>query len=410
MSEKRLRVLFVDDDENILSGLRRLLRGMAKTWEMVFCDGGDKALALLAEQSFDVVVSDMRMPSMDGAQLLATIQQRHPGTIRVILSGYADQTSVLRTVGPAHVYLAKPCTPETLIKAIARPVALRKLLSAPGLRQALSGLSTLPSAPDIFLALEKEIRSPQSSTASVAAVIAQDVAMTAAILKLTNSAYFTLSARVTSPFQAVRLLGIETVESLVLQVGIFRGFTGNARTAPMIAALNEYSLKIAGLAEAIAEAEGESAQMMKTAYCAGMLSCIGCLVLLEHHFTEYGATMARVGSSISVHAAETAVLGAGHTHVGAYLLGLWGFESGLVEAVAHSCAPSNSPSRDFTPLTAVHAARALGPRFPLLPKGCRPPDMLDFGYLSECCLDRSVDRWRTLADARGAAVGGGHHG
>lgn len=404
MSEKRLTVLFVDDEENILGGLRRLLRGMANAWEMVFCDGGTKALALLAERPFDVVVSDMRMPGMDGAQLLGAVQKLYPGTIRVILSGYADQTSVLRTVGPAHVYLAKPCTPEKLVEAIARPLALRELLAAPTLRKVLSGLSTLPSAPGIFLALEKEIRSPQSSVASVAAVIAQDVAMTAEILKLTNSAYFSVSAKVTSPFQAVRLLGVETVESLVLQVGIFRQFAGHGATAPMIVALNDYSLRIASLAEAIAEAEGESAQAVKAAYCAGMLSCVGCLVLLERDASAYGAAMARVGSATPVHAAETAVLGAGHTHAGAYLLGLWGFESKLVEAVAHSCAPSASPSREFTPLTAVHAARALGPRFPLLLPGRTPPDILDDRYLRECGLDRSIDKWRALADARHVAV------
>ncbi len=398
MSGQRLRVLFVDDDTFILDGLRRLLRAMAKDWEMVFCDGGDSALALLAEQPFDVVISDMRMPGMDGAQLLSSVQKRYPEAIRVILSGYADQTSVLRTVGPAHVYLAKPCTPEALVQAIARPLALRDLLTAPRLRRALSGLSTLPSAPDVFLSLEKEIRSPQSSATSVATLIAQDVAMTAEILKLTNSAYFTLSAKVTTPFQAVRLLGVETVESLVLQIGIFRQFTGDARTAPMIKALNDYSLRVASLAEAIAKAEGRSVLTVKASYCAGMLSSVGCLMLLEHHFTKYGAAMARVGPSTPVHAAETAVLGAGHTHAGAYLLGLWGFESGLVDAVAHSCTPSASPSREFTPLVAVHAARALGPRFPLLPQGCQPPELLDRSYLRECGLDQCVDKWRALAN------------
>lgn len=110
MQEKRLRILFVDDDGNILSGLRRSLHGMAASWDMTFCDGGEKALAALEQHFFDVVVSDMRMPGMDGADLLTRVQKQYPDTIRVILSGYADQNSVMRTVGPAHVYLAKPCT------------------------------------------------------------------------------------------------------------------------------------------------------------------------------------------------------------------------------------------------------------------------------------------------------------
>ncbi|KAF0114952.1 MAG: response regulator [Rhodospirillaceae bacterium] len=186
---------------------------------------------------------------------MTLVQKRYPDTIRVILSGYADQTSVMRTVGPAHVYLAKPCTPQQLMEVIARPLAVRNLLSAPHLRRAVSGLSTLPNAPETFLALEKEIRSPRSSAASIAAVISRDVAMTAEILKLTNSAYFALSTRVATPLQAVQLLGIETVQSLVLQVGIFRQFHGNTRTAPLIESLNKYSLAIADLAQTITNAE-----------------------------------------------------------------------------------------------------------------------------------------------------------
>src|SRR5512145_1423172 len=121
--DARIKVLFVDDDLNILSGLKRLMRGCSD-FDARFCLGGEEALALMASEHMDAVVSDMRMPHMDGAEFLGRVRARTPGTIRVILSGYADAESVLRTVGPAHLYLAKPCDPATLMQAIARPVAL----------------------------------------------------------------------------------------------------------------------------------------------------------------------------------------------------------------------------------------------------------------------------------------------
>ncbi|KAF0114951.1 MAG: Response regulator containing a CheY-like receiver domain and an HTH DNA-binding domain [Rhodospirillaceae bacterium] len=141
--------------------------------------------------------------------------------------------------------------------------------------------------------------------------------------------------------------------------------------------------------------------MTKMAYCAGMLSCVGCLALLEQHGAGYGAVLKRVNETTPLSVAETAVLGASHGHVGAYLLSLWGFESHLVEAVAYACTPSHSPSRAFAPLTAVHIARAMGPRFPLLPPQCHPPDLMDDNYLRECGIAHKVDEWRALAENDG---------
>ena len=84
------RILFVDDEINILQGLRRLLRPFAQNWAMDFASTGDEGLAKLAATPFDVVVSDMRMPGMDGAQFLEQVRHRHPETMRIILSGYSE--------------------------------------------------------------------------------------------------------------------------------------------------------------------------------------------------------------------------------------------------------------------------------------------------------------------------------
>ena len=96
------RILFVDDEALILGGLQRMLRGMRAEWEMVFAESGAKALELMEQSPFDVVVSDMRMPGMNGAALLAEVMKRFPKTIRLILSGHADQELILKCVGSTH--------------------------------------------------------------------------------------------------------------------------------------------------------------------------------------------------------------------------------------------------------------------------------------------------------------------
>ena len=83
------RILFVDDENNILDGIRRLLHADRKRWDMEFAIGGEAALRACEAGRFYVVVSDMRMPGMDGATLLGHIRDLYPSTARLILTGYA---------------------------------------------------------------------------------------------------------------------------------------------------------------------------------------------------------------------------------------------------------------------------------------------------------------------------------
>lgn len=392
-----IRILFVDDDPNVLSGLKRLMRTRRDQWETFFCEAGEEALALMTTQPIDVVVSDMRMPFMDGAEFLGQVRKRHPATIRAILSGYADAECVMRTVGPAHIYLAKPCQPDQLMEAISRPLALRRLLASDNLRATLAGLSNLPTPPDLFLRVRAELSSPTVSTASVAQIIGQDVAMTAELLKLTNSAYFSTSARVTTALQAVRTLGLETVEALVLRIGIFRQLDHHDEFRPMVEALNHYSLTVASLAERIATAEGADTATAMAAYCAGMLSAVGALVLLDGYPQQYGRVLDAAAAGQVLHLAEDAEFGANHALVGGYLLSLWGFADAMVEAVTYACQPSDYGGTNNVLLTAVHAAMALNGRNPLRPD--LPGLMLDMKYICDARKDLSLPRWREFAQA-----------
>lgn len=392
----QMRILFVDDEANILAGLRRLIHPHRAEWDSYFCTSGAEALDLMDRVEMDVVVSDMRMPFMDGAAFLTTVRDRHPATLRIILSGYAEQDAILRTVGPAHMYLAKPCEPAALMAALARPLALRRLLSSAGMRTLLASISDLPTPPDLFFKIEAELQSPRASVASVAAIVAQDMAMTAELLKLTNSAYFSTQVRAASALQAVRTLGLDTIQALVLRIGIFRRFDINSPTISSVIALNRYSLAVATLAERIAKAEGANTATAHAAYCTGMLCSIGALVLLDVKPQPYIAALAGADET-SLDEAEEAALGANHAALGAYLLGLWGFPTPVVESVAYSLAPSRCLGCDNLLLTAVHAARALGPDFPLLHRQALPAPKLDMPYLCNARKDLRIDIWRGLA-------------
>ena len=206
---KRKRILFVDDEPMVLEAMRRMLRDKRNEWEMSFAENGQEALECLSKGTFDMLVSDMRMPDMSGAQLLNEVKNRFPGVIRIILSGQADQGAVMKLVLPAHQYLSKPCDPEAIKLTIARELQLNDLLTSASIKQAISGIDKLPSNPSLYARVTEELRAPDPSIGRIAEVISMDVGMTAKLLQLVNSAFFALQQRVSNLMQAVSLLGLD---------------------------------------------------------------------------------------------------------------------------------------------------------------------------------------------------------
>jgi len=357
-------VLFVDDDENILAGMRRMLRPMRHEWQMFFAGSGAEALKILAQETFHAIVTDMRMPDMDGGMLLSEVSRRHPEMVRLILSGHSESESVMRTVGPAHQFLAKPCAPQVLIDVLRRSMALRQMLGSTAMRGLLASIKNLPTPPETYFRLVQYLGDPNASFAGAANIIERDVAMTAELLKLTNSAYFALPTRLNSALQAVRVLGFEILRSLVLQVGIFQSFGGKAKEKQMMEAVNRDSFRVAHIARRIARLEAFESARIEECFCAGMLCSIGALVLLDCLPDSFTKVKAQVISGDDPIEAEMAEFGATQFQVGAYLLGLWGFNNAIVEAVAYADRPGAQPSPTLDVSAVVHVARVLAGPFP----------------------------------------------
>ena len=399
-----VRILFVDDEPNVLQGLNRMLRGMRGEWEMRFVDNGRAALAAFEQAPFDAVVSDMRMPGMDGAELLSQIGKRYPQTVRVILSGFSELDAVMRTVGPAHQYLAKPCNSQTLVDVLRRAIELRRVLDCEGLRGLLASLKSLPTPPGTYYAMVKYMDDPRASANGLAEIIGKDVAMTAELLKLTNSAYFTVPSKVNTPLQAVRILGFETLRALVLRIGIFRSFQGLPATGRAMEDLNRDSFLVARIARRIAKLEGFEPRAMEIAFCAGMLGSIGQLVLLDHMPARFAAIRAAIAGGDDPLTAEADVFGATQFQVGAYLLGLWGFNQDMVEAVAFTGRPGATKASGLDIAAVVHVARVLaGPSPTYAEAGDRGRIPLDSAHLAALGKADRFSLWRAEAAAERSA-------
>jgi HD-like signal output (HDOD) protein/CheY-like chemotaxis protein len=384
------RILFVDDEPMLLSGLERTLRGMRKEWEMEFALGGRKALEALARAPFDVVITDMRMPEIDGAQLLEQVKQKYPNTVRFVLSGQSDRETILRSIGPTHQFLSKPCALEELKQKVAQAFALRELLENPTLKEIVSRMDTVPSLPSLYVRLTEALSQSDVTVAKIADIIKQDMGMTSKVLQLVNSAFFALPCHISSPHQAVSLLGIDNIRALVLSVHVFSELEPNPESK--VAALWPRSLRSAVFARAISRAEHSPQRLEEDAFAAGLLHDIGRLVLASACRERYTQVLESLNKGETTLAqAESETFGCTHAEVGAYLLGLWGLPESVVQAVAWHHTPSRSGATAFSPVVAVHVAVDYEHRLHPDPENKIPP--LDETLLTNLGLQDHTGKW-----------------
>ncbi|MFP5226005.1 MAG: HDOD domain-containing protein [Acidobacteriota bacterium] len=391
MSAKRL--LFVDDDRMVLAGLRRALHDMRDEWETVFAASGQEALAALAQAPFDAVITDMRMPVMDGAELLDRVKVRYPELIRIVLSGQSEKDAMLRSIAPAHQYLAKPCDVGELKLRLVQAFAARDLVRNPAITAAVARLRSIPSLPAIYNELTAALRSEMTSLAQIEAIVARDVGMATKILQLANSAFIGVHGRVPSLRQAVSLIGLDTVRTLTLSIHVFSHFDRNSEIAAEVASLWKHSVDVASLAQRIAAVETGSKAMAEECFAAGLLHDLGKVILLGERPREYAEirkTLEAQGGSIED--LEIARLGCSHAQLGAYLMSIWGLPTALVQAVGFHHCPSQAMESAFSTLTAVHVADALVHRV----LDGNEKIAMDAACLEQSGLTEKLESWQNL--------------
>ena len=387
-----INILFVDDEPNILSGLQRMLRTMRHEWEMSFANNGAEALNLIGEKNIDVVVSDMRMPGMDGSQLLQKISLQYPQVVRIILSGYSEKEMIMKSVGVAHQYISKPCDSEVLKETVNRACALRNLLTDEKLRRLVSQLRSVPSLPTLYHELMQELSLPDPRMRKIGEIVQQDIGMTVKILQIINSAFFGLRRNITDADEALRFLGLDTIKALTLSIGVFSQFESSKLPNSFLVRLWEHSLAVGTIAKIIAKSE--NSDMTDYAFTAGLLHEIGKIVLAVNLPEKFAEAQKLVEEEkLERSEAERQVFETTHSEVGAYLLGLWGLPAQVVEAVAFHRNPREFQNDSFTPLAAVHIANIL--HHHRVENVCSEPEKyFDVPYLQRLGLIEKIPAWQ----------------
>jgi HD-like signal output (HDOD) protein len=385
----------------VLKGLQRTLRKMRDEWEMTFSSSSKEALDILGSGSFDVIVSDLRMPEMDGMQLLAEVKSKYPQVVRIILSGQVEQESTFKSVQVAHQSLSKPCDADILKHTLKKLFGLRNLLEDESIKRIVAQTETLPSLPAVYTEVITELQSSDPSVQKVGEIISTDLAMTAKILQVVNSAFFGLVRKISNPKEAVMLLGTETIKALVLSVKIFSEFNQKKFAWFNFDELFNHSMSVSMFAQTISKNEHLEQNLVNNSLMAGMFHDLGKLILVTNFQEPYQKIMTEAGETRqNLWDLEIERFGTSHAEIGAYLMGLWGLEYPVIEAIAFHHCPGKSLSNSTGLLTAVHFGDAFD-RLKNDPNNLNSEyglRQLDRGYLDNLGIASRINDWQTVCN------------
>lgn len=396
MSKKR--ILFVDDEQKILDGLKRMLHGKRQEWEMEFVDSGTEALKRLKEIPFNLIVSDMRMPEMDGAELLKNVKKLYPQTVRFILSGYSERDMILRTLESTDQFLVKPINADALKKILSRALDSHESIKDNDIRAFVSKIESLPTMPELYKKLKVLLESSTSSFSDIAKIISKDVSMTAKILQLVNSSFFGLRQKINNIQYATTYLGIETIRSIILLTEVFSQFTREELTRFSITKLYKHSIAVGFLTAEIIKTLSTDPRFSDKSCMAGTLHDIGKIIFIKNKPEEYKAVyLRRKKEGKPLFELEKEYFGVTHAKIGAYLMGLWNLPGDTVKAISYHHNPSKAElDTSYSMLLSVHVANVLErERSDHAAKGAS--SQIDKKYLSDLNMHEYLPRWREIA-------------
>ena len=347
-----ISILFVDDEVNILEGIRNSLRKRLNLWDVEFAESGQDALIKLAAKKFDIIVSDMRMPGMDGATLLSKVQDIYPEMTRIILTGQADRESMLRAIPVTHQFLCKPISPQDLLAFLDRVCAFYSRIQSDNVRHLVGSIKSIPTRPKTAMKISGFLATGEPSLKDLGMLIEEDPGLCARIIQVANSAFCGRSREVTSISVAISTLGIEFVQALAIANEVFATTPANRHLMPLIEATYDKAFRGGYLAVKFLQNHPESGFAMTSL----LLRDIGLIITATANRSVCDLTL--VGQGIdgeSLVDLEFKVFGLTHAEVGGHLLALWGMPMKIVEAVTchHTIGDS---TLDPLVMAAIHVA------------------------------------------------------
>jgi len=206
-------ILFVDDEKNILKALNRAF--IDEGYNLYFAENGDEALNIVRNNKIDLVIADMKMPNMNGYELLKKIKEEQPYAIRIMLSGYADERLILKAIQTnlVKLYILKPWEDEKLKKLVKNIFEMKESLENKETLRLVSNIEYIPALKRVYHKLMEAIENDYDID-KIASIIEEDPSVAVQLLHVANSAFYNL--KTSSIKNAVVYLGMINIKNILL--------------------------------------------------------------------------------------------------------------------------------------------------------------------------------------------------
>jgi HD-like signal output (HDOD) protein len=331
-------ILIVDDEKNIISALRRLFA--SEDIRVLTAVGAMEALDILGQNpNTDLVISDYKMPFMNGIEFLTEVKRRFPQVFRVILSGYVETDSITSAIGQgiAMAYFKKPWSEYNLVEKVMHILDTLDSLRHDNLIEIFNKIQKLPSIPDIYYKLETAI-SAGSSVDMICSVIKKDASLTAKILQIGNSVFYGGKDYATLE-QVVKMIGLSAIRDIALIYKMTENITYKDIDKKELSDIVRCGIMLnKGIEHYYLKKDNRlRSSVMST---AGLLSCIGRIILLAYFPERYQITMEMMrqrGASFADTEANLGHINDSSCALAGYFLDLYNMPFELVDIVLNSC-------------------------------------------------------------------------
>jgi HD-like signal output (HDOD) protein/CheY-like chemotaxis protein len=348
--EQSAKVLFVDDERNILKSIQREL--LTADFEVFTAQGAREGLEILEREKIDIVVSDYRMPDMDGFDFLKIVKEQYPGAYRVILSGFVEQSIIFRALssGLAAVYIPKPWEPQVLLERLAHILHTKASLQKPEVLSVIRSIDKLPALPGIYQKFTRAVEEERSNE-ELASIIKQDVALATKVLQVANSAFYG-SAKHLSVEWATIYIGVNALREIVLVAALANQIKLSNKQQELLSGISIHSnLVNYGIHQIYRLLHKKPVSEQYASL--GITHDIGKVIQLCYFPERYYGISAYMEENpeTSFHDSEAALKHSetDHTVIGAYFLDFWNLPESSIEIALYHHEPDkgNSHYRDI---------------------------------------------------------------
>lgn len=349
----KTNVLIVDKENKINNVLASRANELNEVYNFHLVEDASKVFEAINKSEIEIVVSNLSLDDRNEIETLTKIKDEYPHIFIVVIASAENKLSVNDIYRFAHQILSEPCNYDGLISSFARRDRMVKYLHDGKLMGLINKVSDLPTIPETYLRLEDELKNDNMSLQRISSILSEDLSFTVKILHIVNSPFFGLKYKINNVLQAVSLLGVNIIKSLVLYHHTFSISPIGPKHRKYFEELWVHSNKVGRYAEQILfDTTNNEIEMMEEAYIAGLLHDIGKVVMLSVNGYPDNIFSMVEAKNLRYTNAEYNIYGTSHSEIGAYFLTLWG----LPERTANAVYSHNNPSMvDFNKFTVENA-------------------------------------------------------